>query len=1066
MPVPKLLVTAALMAAQVAIGMTRKIKGPRLEDLSVSLADYGTPIPRVWGTRRLNPQIIWAEPLREKKKKSKTKGGKYTEYKYFGTWAVLLCDHEIDAVTRIWFDKRLIYQRKAAGPISAAAAVLSMLTGDSNQIKLANGQNMRVYLGTEDQEPDPRIEAWCEDRYGADSCPAYRGSAYIVFEEIPLETVGNRIPQITVEVVNNSSAAYPYEQKTTEQVSLSAQFSINGNWLVYWDSEGVEMEWWDVPTRTRLGASSASDVSTLTNSTVALAADGTAYYYGWDIGVSSYLVTVPPIGTPTQTAIAGNFLFENARVLESNGNRRTLASLAVAGGISGYVDGVTPVDVDGFMARDFCVDADGEIWMLLHPEGSSNEFTLRSLTGFVSHTFTGLVTRSDPGDAQLCHVEAYGHFFVISDGKFYVIDDDTFTITSSGAIDTNVRLVPNTAHNLTAWDPVDFDEYSLEDGSLIRNLTHISWGSGAVVADGIYDPVNDAIWTREPGVGDLHIFYLNRLADSGVTLQTVVDDVSEWVGVEGHDSSALTQTVFGYSVTQGSAKDMLAPLLDIHDVDPRPHDFTVQFKVRGSAPSGSIATADLVRENGPRYTVTVQQDTDLPRRVTVNFADKDKDQQTNTVIAQRPLDAVNSNREETLDLTTYADDADGAQQKADRYFRRLWNSREQTKASLTYQKIGLEPGDVTTIELDGLSRNVRVEKAIIGLNRIDCEFVRDETSYAAVNTATTGPEMGGRDDEEIFIPGPVKGIVIDGPLASDVDNKANPIIYYLAGPMAGSFSGAVVAEGDGLDYDEVAGAVDSSQEATWGLATDVLGTANPNVWDRGNSVNINLRGGALTSVTEADINGDPRLNLAAFGVDDRWEYLNFATATLESDGSYTLSDLKRGRRGTEGNLANHAIGDLFVLLDNRVIDERGISDIGEDLSFKVQAPLRDIDAAPAIDLEYDAVCLKPYAPVHFNAYKDGGNDITFTWVRRTRLGGAWVGGSTIPLGEASESYEVDIYDGVTFKRTLASSTPTVVYSLAQQTTDFGGTATSFTANLYQMSAVVGRGSVNSRAVTF
>jgi hypothetical protein len=408
------------------------------------------------------------------------------------------------------------------------------------------------------------------------------------------------------------------------------------------------------------------------------------------------------------------------------------------------------------------------------------------------------------------------------------------------------------------------------------------------------------------------------------------------------------------------------------------------------------------------------------------------------------------------------DTPDSAQQKADRFFRRAWNSRERTNAATTYQKIALEPGDVTTIELDGASRNVRVDKAIIGLNQISCEFIRDETSFAAVNTATTGPEMEGRDDEEIYIPGPVKGIIIDGPLATDVDNEANPIIYYLSGPYAGGFSGAVVAEGDGIDFDEVVGAIDSSQEAAWGFATDVLATANPNLWDRGNSVNITAPSRPLTSVAEADIDADPTLNLAAFGADGRWEYLNFTTATLESDGSYTLSGLKRGRRGTEANVGNHAVHDVFVLLDSRVSDERGVSDIGDTLSFKVQAPLRDIDSAPTISLGYDAVCLKPYAPCRLRAVKD--TDATISWVRRTRLGGAWVGGSTIPLSEDSEAYEVDIYSGVTFKRTLSSSSQSVTYSAANMATD--GTTAGFTAKVYQISATVDRGSVREATFAF
>lgn len=1066
MPIPKLLVTAALVAAQVAIGMTKKIKGPRLEDLSVSLADYGSPIPRIWGTRRINPQIIWAEQLREKKKKSKTKGGKYTEYKYYGTWAVLLCDHEIDSVTRIWFDKRVIYQRTSAGPISAASVFSTVFNGGNGQIKLSDGQNMRIYLGTETQEPDPRMEAWCEDRYGADSCPAYRGSAYIVFQDIPLETVGNRIPQVTVEVVNDSSANLIYEQKTTQDTALDAQFAINGQWLAYWSGE-VQIEWWDVPTRTRLGASAAPDnFVTSSPSKLGLAADGTAYSCACSFpSIVSHLVTTSPLGNATLTPITGSagVFFGVTRVLGSGPTQRVFTSYDATNGIAGYVDGANQVDYDGYFACDFCIDGSGDFWGLFQPNGSTNQFVLRNLDGYRSHTFTGLVTRGDVSAAQVCHVASAGHFFVMSDGKYYIIDDSTLTITASGAFDDNVRLVQQSPHNNTAWNPLLFKEYSLEDGSLIRDLDHTTWGSGAFIADGVHDPVNDAMWTRQPSGDDLFVFFIDRISPDGVTLQTVVDDVSTWVGLTGQDSSELTQTVEGYSITIGPAKDMLAPLLDIHDVDPRPHDFGVQFKVRGSAPSGTIATTDLVRGNGPRYTLMVQQDTDLPRRVTVNFADRDKDQQSNTAIAQRPLDAVNSDREETIDLSTYVDTPDGAQQKIDRYFRRVWNSRERTSAGLTFQKIGLEPGDVTTIELDGHNRNVRVDKTTIGLNEIVCEFVRDETTFAAVNTATSGADMQGRDDEEIFIPGPVQGFVIDGPFVEDVDNRSNPIIYYLAGPMAGDFSGAIVAEGDSLgEYDEVVGAVDSSQDATWGLATTALATANANLWDRGNTVNVHVLNGALTSVTEADINADRTLNLAALGEDGRWEYLQFATATLESDGTYTLSKLKRGRRGTEINVGNHAIGDMFVLLDNRTIVERGTSDIGEDLTFKAQAPLRDIEAAPAIDLDYDANCLKPYAPCPLRAAK--ATDATITWIRRTRLGGAWVGSSTIPLGEASESYEIDIYSGVTFKRTLTSSSQTVTYTAANMATD--GTGSGFTAKVYQMSATVGRGFEASATFTF
>jgi hypothetical protein len=107
--VAKVAITAAMYGAQMALTMSKRITGPRLESLDVTLADYGAAITRFWGMRRIQGQIIWAEKLREEKVTSKTKGGKYSEYRYSGTWAVLICDHEIDAVARIKMDNHLVY---------------------------------------------------------------------------------------------------------------------------------------------------------------------------------------------------------------------------------------------------------------------------------------------------------------------------------------------------------------------------------------------------------------------------------------------------------------------------------------------------------------------------------------------------------------------------------------------------------------------------------------------------------------------------------------------------------------------------------------------------------------------------------------------------------------------------------------------------------------------------------------------------------------------------------------------------------------------------------------------
>lgn len=1049
-----LAITAAMMAAQMAMTATQKIKGPRLDDLKVSLADYGTPIPRFWGKRRFESSIIWAEDLREKKVTSKTKGGKYQNYKYWGTFAVLICDHEIDAVTRIWMDKHLVYDVSSGGPISVGG-----LFKNPSGVKLRQDKNLRIYLGTETQGPDPRMEAWCEDRYGADSCPAYRGSSYIVFEEIPLEKFGNRIPQITVEAIRTKQAIYPNSTTAATMPFAGYSISTGGEWMVTWDANGY-MEWWDLANRTSLGIHGLDGdpgpfATTVKN--VALAQDGTAYFIGTrTVGVSTEtnIYTTSPVGHTSRSGPVNDAWFSGpTRVFEIDGDN----TLYIAAGGGYFHDQAW---IAGNSGRDFCLDSDWEVWGLFHPNGSSNQFYVQQLTGTggANFTITGSVTRSSPTTAFMAYVASEDHFYVLSDGYWYLIDRLTGAIKSSGTqswatYDFNSGWLQQSPGNAKSfWS--QFTEVSLETGATIRSISSSNW-SGSHTFPQVYDPVNHAIMA-----GSVNWHYLDRVDDSGVTLATIVNDVSGWCNLSGQDTSTLTQTIDGYSVTQGAGKDMIDPLLTIHDVDARPHDFTAQFLVRGSSPSGTLLTEDFVRSGeAPRYMVTVQQDTDLPRRITINFADNNNDQQTNTVISQRPLDAVDSSREETIDLTTYVATPSTAQQLSDRRLRRIWNEREKSQLSLTAQNLGLEPGDVKTVSLDGETRPARLQRMTIRQSVIECEWVRSEPSLHTLNGAS-GAAMEGRDPEVIYVPAMTRAFVLDTPLITDADNDINPLLYVAAGAYGSSWPGALIYRGDDGTYDDEFATVESTSKATWGLCAGTLATANPWLWDRGNSVSVNVFG-TLTSVTEADIEDDPSTNLAAIGDNGRWEFVNFTTATLTGTSgtanTYTISGFKRGRRGTEANVGNHAIGDAFVLLSTASIVEMGTDDVGDDLSFKGQSIGRDVDSAAAIDVAYDGNSLKPYAPARVKWSTDG-TDLFGEIIRRTRVGGSWLDSGVVSLSENSEAYEVDVYNGATYKRTITvSGTNTFTYTAAEMSADGLSLTNRPNVEVYQISDTVGRG---------
>src|SRR5690606_22473364 len=76
------------------------------------------------------------------------------------------------------------------------------------------GVAMRVHRGGPDQSPDPLIEAI------EGQAPAYRGTAYVVFEDLPLAPYGNRAPQLAFEVFRRARGGEPRLEDRLEGVCL------------------------------------------------------------------------------------------------------------------------------------------------------------------------------------------------------------------------------------------------------------------------------------------------------------------------------------------------------------------------------------------------------------------------------------------------------------------------------------------------------------------------------------------------------------------------------------------------------------------------------------------------------------------------------------------------------------------------------------------------------------------------------------------------------------------------------------------------------------------------------
>lgn len=162
----------------------------RIDRLRLMGASEGAGIARLWGRQRISGQVIWATRFKETVTTDTTttggsgKGGGSGQetsqttqtYSYSVSIAVALCEGQITRVGRIWADGNEISPRKLT---------------------------MRVYKGAQSQLPDPKIEAV----EGTGRAPAYRGIAYVVIEELQLAAFGNRVPQLSFEVIRPVSGA-------------------------------------------------------------------------------------------------------------------------------------------------------------------------------------------------------------------------------------------------------------------------------------------------------------------------------------------------------------------------------------------------------------------------------------------------------------------------------------------------------------------------------------------------------------------------------------------------------------------------------------------------------------------------------------------------------------------------------------------------------------------------------------------------------------------------------------------------------------------------------------------
>ncbi|MEM9045752.1 MAG: glycoside hydrolase TIM-barrel-like domain-containing protein [Pseudomonadota bacterium] len=171
-------VAGAVIDSRLFRSGSEPVEAGRASNLRIQGSTEGAVIPTTYGRMRVAGQLIWSTKYLEKvtttRQGGKGGGGSSSgqtvrEFSYCISIAVAVGAGPIDRIGRIWADGKLLDTQ---------------------------GLTFRVYRGTADQQPDPKIMAV----EGADRVPAYRGTAYVVFEDLPVGQFGDRIPQLNFEV--------------------------------------------------------------------------------------------------------------------------------------------------------------------------------------------------------------------------------------------------------------------------------------------------------------------------------------------------------------------------------------------------------------------------------------------------------------------------------------------------------------------------------------------------------------------------------------------------------------------------------------------------------------------------------------------------------------------------------------------------------------------------------------------------------------------------------------------------------------------------------------------------
>lgn len=537
---------------------------------------------------------------------------------------------------------------------------------------------------------------------------------------------------------------------------------------------------------------------------------------------------------------------------------------------------------------------------------------------------------------------------------------------------------------------------------------------------------------------------------AGQPLASVVKSLLDGYGFSQADTTALDGLVTGYVLdTTMSARQALQPLELAYFFDTRESEGAIRFRHRVDAAVTATLTPDDLVETKPGadlMTLTRAQETELPATARITYAAIETDYRQAVAQSRRLVGGSTRMSDAELPLALTAAQA---ATMAETWLHEAWAARERASFTLPPRWLALEPGDVVSLSHAGRTSEMRItEMADHGAREITARSI-DLAIYDG-HDSQPRPEAGGA----AILSGTAIGVFLDLPSLAATEDASAGYVAAAKLPWPGGIAFYRSPETSGYTLAAIAG-----RPATLGVTLDVLPPGPESRLDKATRLTVRIDQGALTATTPLAMLGGANAAAIQNPAGD-WEVVQFESATLIAPATYEISRLLRGQAGTETAMADPIPAGARIVLLDEAVQPIAISrdDIGLPLNWRYGPASRDIgDSTYAVTTHaFSGLGHRPLSPVHIRGRRIGG-DCQITWTRRTRIGGDSWTSVEVPLAEETESYLVDILDGLLVKRTLTSSSPSVTYALAEQIADFGVAQAIITVRVAQLSTVYGPG---------